>query len=535
MRQIAILLIFIFSITCSSALNASSCQTYMNKDEMLSLIADDLGVSKSALELVYNDKPELFNKVDNYALGVKVLNAVLKADDTGAVVEIINSVLGKGADEMLEQICPENFITFIKVVKVYKTFLEGIRDNIFIPKLQEDMYKRYKAARGGVLDYRYANMEEAFNEATARGKYFPVKQKMYDELIKSKGYNKKLLGEKLEKQLWKEIDDFWAMRMEVRYQKEVMKKMRVPLELAMRNKVKNQLMKIKQELTPGPVKLDAALFLKLPADLPDGWWYDRKSQTEKKYLGIPQPQTLSPNITYSMWEQIFYISDKKGYKYVPDTSFYYNETLKKYLKFIIVSIYISPRYVMLEGSNIPFDYFDAMKAGVNNPAIHASWFGRNKNAIWQKVNDIHYMLEIIKKNMYIEVRLSSQTTKTVYNENTFRSLAKYFARKIIANIYQAPYDASLLCGNMKTEQLPSAVKTYQDSLKRAEKMFGKLPTSKLNILITEYNRHIKRIARIQKIKDIALKNSDEIMLGKVEKAERMENKIYSLTIEKIKK
>lgn len=184
------------------------------------------GIASDTLQAVRGSSPELIENLKDTVTAIKVVDLYSQARDTEALVEIYEWQKGKLLDKAAEQLLPQNMITVIAVIRAYKASLESIRDNVFIPSLEESIYRRYKSARGGKLDYRYSSPDEAYDQATGSGSYFPAKQKMYDELVKSHGYNPALMGHKLEADLWKRVDGFWKNRLEAKYTQELVKKNR---------------------------------------------------------------------------------------------------------------------------------------------------------------------------------------------------------------------------------------------------------------------------------------------------------------------
>ena len=80
----------------------------------------------------------------------------------------------------------------IKVVRVYKSVLESLRDTIFIPSLDDKLCSAYRDAR---LEGRSDDDPiVAFKKTDSRVHgYYPMKVAMIEELIKAKGWRKIVL------------------------------------------------------------------------------------------------------------------------------------------------------------------------------------------------------------------------------------------------------------------------------------------------------------------------------------------------------
>jgi len=234
--------------------------------------------------------------------------------------------------------------TFFGVVKAYKASLEIVRDYIVIPHFDQETYERYKKARGGAIDYKYANPTEAFEEATFAplGGYYLLKEKRYKELIKAKGYNPELVGDKLKASLRRDIDNFWMKRMEAKYIQERLKESREAMVKSIWKIAQNEI-DILQQLALELGTIHNGLFVNLSQDLPEGWWVvDRKDVALKRH----------PKQGEYAWIQRFQVSDAKE-DYQQDANgdyFRMVDQRKTYdLPYTNVMVSISLRFMEIEG------------------------------------------------------------------------------------------------------------------------------------------------------------------------------------------
>jgi len=312
--------------------------------EIIDEVARFTGLSSDLTQLVFKSEPELLAKFGKTVFAVQVLNQLLEAKDTEAMKSIFNFAVSNLADYLMKQVVHPAVGTFFSVVKAYKASLEVVRDYIIIPKFDNDTYIRYKKARGGVLDYRYANPTEAFEQATFApfGGYYLLKEKRYKELIKAKGYNPELIGDKLKASLRRDIDNFWMKRMEAKYIQERLKDSQEAMVKSIWKSAQNEIDLLKKlALELGTIH--AGLFI-TSKDIPEGWWVVKD---EKHYPYYPPSKVKQSEFGY--WDQAFTISDAKGYKLDADSGMYFRmvgqEKIHDFkLKAVRVRVNMLPRF-----------------------------------------------------------------------------------------------------------------------------------------------------------------------------------------------
>ena len=215
------LLVFLFSTVSSEAYVSKP-----DRSEVIEEISKVTGLTNDAVSLALKDSPKLLDTFSDVVTTIKIVNLLSEAKDEDAAVEVFNY----SAEKVLDKVLPPNVNLFIKGLKVYKTSLELYRDYVFIPILDNQIYERYRETRlqNFKRDLSKDALEEAYTIATMghNGKfpnrnYYAVVNKMYEDYIKAKGYNKNLMSEKMKKKLWNEIQEFWMYRMEARFIREM--------------------------------------------------------------------------------------------------------------------------------------------------------------------------------------------------------------------------------------------------------------------------------------------------------------------------
>ncbi|MGC8778271.1 MAG: hypothetical protein ACP5Q4_06290 [Candidatus Caldatribacteriaceae bacterium] len=94
--------------------------------------------------------------------------------------------------------------------------------------MDEAIYQRYRSMRLEDLrkygDTSSESQSTAFEVATTAwgSGYYVVRDTMYRELLKNKGYNENLLGDKFKQYLRSQIDQFWMSALELRLEKEIL-------------------------------------------------------------------------------------------------------------------------------------------------------------------------------------------------------------------------------------------------------------------------------------------------------------------------
>lgn len=337
---LSILILLLFSLTAGAAE-----VTKPTTAEVVDEVARFTGLSSDLTQLVLESEPKLLAKFGETVFGVQVLNQLLEAKDTEVMSSIFDYTVSKLVDNLMKQAIHPAVGTFFTVVKVYKASLEVVRDYIIIPKLDTDTYIRYKKARGGVLKYSYANPTEAFEQATFApfSGYHLLKEKRYKELIKAKGYNPELIGDKLEASLRRKIDDFWMKQMEAKYIQERVKDSQEAMTKSIWKTAQSEI-DLLNKLILELGTIHAGLFI-TSKDLPEGWWHVK----DETYDGKPRKFKDS-----DWWLQQFHISNAKGYILADDGRYFRMVGEKKThdLSYARVWVYMYHRFVEFEGELI---------------------------------------------------------------------------------------------------------------------------------------------------------------------------------------
>ncbi|NWF99025.1 MAG: hypothetical protein HXY52_08875 [Nitrospirae bacterium] len=236
MRKINVLLfafiLFSFLLICSKTYASQISKP--DRSEIIEEVSTVTGLTTDIVSLVLSENPKLLDDIGDSVFTVKIINLFAEAKD----VEAFEDLYEYSLDKVLTKSLPPQMTFFLTAVRAYKTSLEMVRDYMVIPAFDEKMYSRYFETRLEQIKQGDMSLEAkqyAFSAATidkSSGSLFPdrgyyvVKNKMFEDIIKAKGYNPKLIGtdEKLGLHLWKQIDEFWMNRMEARLNHELIKK-----------------------------------------------------------------------------------------------------------------------------------------------------------------------------------------------------------------------------------------------------------------------------------------------------------------------
>ncbi|MCX7730663.1 MAG: hypothetical protein N2205_05560 [Candidatus Caldatribacterium sp.] len=220
MKTILFSLVFLLGFVCVFPVFS---QIELSRDEVIEEAARLTGLAKDSMELLYEEAPGLFVNVERAAFTVKMLHLFASARNEEAILELFN----RSVDNLRPMLFPGPLNTFITAVKVYKTSLEIIRDYVFIPKLDDSIYQGYRYARLADLKQRDTSTESilmSFERATTSkfSGYYAVQEKMYQELLKRKGYREESLDATTKERLRSQIDRFWMSVLELRLQQEIL-------------------------------------------------------------------------------------------------------------------------------------------------------------------------------------------------------------------------------------------------------------------------------------------------------------------------
>ena len=200
----------------------------VTREEVIEEVARFTGLTKDSLSLAVSENPKLLEGLDQCVLAVKIVNQFAEAKDTEGLTEIGAWLLGKVKDRLI----PAGLGTFLTAVSVYKSALEALHEYAFVPAFEASLYRKYSRARREDAqrgDASRESMTTAFETATTAwfSGYPALKQRMFDRMVKAKGYNPKLMGPELERELWRKIDDYWIACFEAKLQQELLRENRI--------------------------------------------------------------------------------------------------------------------------------------------------------------------------------------------------------------------------------------------------------------------------------------------------------------------
>ncbi|RMD75747.1 MAG: hypothetical protein D6820_14055 [Lentisphaerae bacterium] len=279
--------------------------------EVIAEVARRTDLDGEVVEEVMNEKPELFKGVTKAITTIKAINLFRRARNTESMAELWSWPLDSLVDKAAEAVLPGTLLSFLKAVQLYKQSLDLIHDTLAIPAWDNTIYNRYRNARMGDGRFKGANPEEAFTEATMAGVlkkcYFPLKQKIFEELVDSRGMELDAVNKdpKLRQKFWHQVDEFWKRRMEARFQRET-------LAACYEDGVEELWKKHAKDLEL--IKLEAKKWMLGPhcffrrKDIPKGWWVFKQGS----WNGKPRNLTVKKAVG---WEQKFYLSKDTGFSF----------------------------------------------------------------------------------------------------------------------------------------------------------------------------------------------------------------------------
>ncbi len=134
-----------------------------------------------------------------------------------------------------------------------------------------------------------------------------MKVAMVEELIKAKGWNVDVMGERMRRHAETQIDRFWANRLEATYQQEKVKPQKEAILAAIWGSVQDIINQLK-----APGVIHAGLFPDPARDLPAGWWWVKQG-----FQNQP-PFDEGRSGVFRGWKQQFTISRASGFQFLPN-------------------------------------------------------------------------------------------------------------------------------------------------------------------------------------------------------------------------
>ncbi len=266
--------------------------------EVIDQVAKYTGLTNDAVSLALKDNAAAFGRLTDAVQALQIAQQFLDAKDA----DIAAMAFWSAADTAAEKLLPPPLTVAIKAMRVYKSILEELRDNVLIPALDQKIYEQYRAEREQNQD-----PVNAFDFAvTMVHGYYVVKPKMVEELIKAKGWNVDVMGERLRRLAETQVDRFWRERMEATFQQEKVKPQKEAILTQIWASVQDILDQLKAPAAPSD-----ALFIDPTRDLPAGWWwvkggiYDGRNWGPRDLAGMGGPAR----------ERSFVMSNGTGYSF----------------------------------------------------------------------------------------------------------------------------------------------------------------------------------------------------------------------------
>jgi hypothetical protein len=290
---LAILLFSVLSLT--SALAAPPERPAPG--EVIDQVAKYTGLTNDTVSLALKDNAAALGRLTDAVQALQIAQQFLDAKNA----DIAATVFWSATDAAAEKLLPPPLMTAIKAIRVYKSILEELRDNVLIPALDQKIYEQYRAEREQNQD-----PVNAFDFAvTMVHGYYVVKPKMVDELIKAKGWNVDVMGERMRRLAEAQVDRFWRERMEATYQQEKAKPQKEAILAAIWGSVQDIIDQLKAPAAP----LSAALFIDPSKDLPSGWWWVKGGNHSNR-----APYDMATEGTGGGWAQEFAMSRASGFQ-----------------------------------------------------------------------------------------------------------------------------------------------------------------------------------------------------------------------------
>jgi hypothetical protein len=270
--------------------------------EVIDQVAKYTGLTNDTVSLALTDNAAALGRLTDAVQALQIAQQFLDAKNA----DIAATVFWSATDTAAEALLPPPLMTAIKAMRAYKSILEELRDTIFIPKLEDWLYNAYRFERTEGRPDADPLFVLKNADAAVKG-YYPMKVAMVEELIKAKGWNVDVMGERLRRHAEAEIDRFWAQRLEATFQQEKVKPQKEAILAAIWGSVQDI---INQLNAPGAA-VDAGLFIDPARDLPSGWWWVKEGLYRNSTWG---PRDL-PGMGMPSMERQFVLSAAKGYSY----------------------------------------------------------------------------------------------------------------------------------------------------------------------------------------------------------------------------
>ena len=199
-------------------------------NDVLNHFSTGTGFTKDALEVFFETDQKGLEQAQRYLLALDVLNKLYNAQDSEAFMALMNEAWNQARGQIFKKILSNAAQSVVAAVKLYWDALQLLRKYVLVPELDERVYTAYAELRG--YSDRTVNLPAEAFERLSHGTwknwtgvtYFALRDKMLDELIKAKGYNKSIMSKTHLDALKKELDVFWQRKLEGRYQREVFRR-----------------------------------------------------------------------------------------------------------------------------------------------------------------------------------------------------------------------------------------------------------------------------------------------------------------------
>lgn len=253
----------------------------------------------------------LLEEIDRQIYYMKILDNVYNAKDWDAIMVMVEAVVNDKIDQLMEKLLPKTLNTYITVAQAAKASMEIFRDYALVPYLDNSVYEIYQSKRSNALAY---NPREAFDETLSHygpANYFALKEQKTQDLIKSMGYNPKLVSDEMyNKIIMPKLETFWFNQMETRFQQEQFAREYPEIEKQASKKLKMLMEKVKA-LAAKPQEINWEALLIKQSDLPKNVFLVPKTYAGDD--GVKHPFDLNENGPDGL---SVYLRDLKGWRLI---------------------------------------------------------------------------------------------------------------------------------------------------------------------------------------------------------------------------
>lgn len=228
-----------------ASLSWNNTSLALKPDEFIRGLGMATGLGEVAIHQLNRQQPALLKPLHDTLLAVKIADLLAGARDPEALAMLLPWQSSQTMIRLLETVYPPTMRPWFDAITRYKVSLLLWPSDVTPPAMDAEWVASYMAARGG-SSRPGKTPQQAYQGLTHDKAFFSLRQKLYDDLRRSREQTRGEVEQKVEQYLWGKTDTYLLNRFEAAYQRELFRSKRQSLADYLWGKKQTELERLRQ-------------------------------------------------------------------------------------------------------------------------------------------------------------------------------------------------------------------------------------------------------------------------------------------------